>query len=1225
MKTILAILSKPPVTGFIALILLVGTWLLLARFALPLLGGTVAWIAVGIMTALWVLFSVFWWWRRRRNNEKVVEKAINPSDELIGVEGSALEQKFVKALGDLKRLRFKSSFGGSRYLYELPWYIFIGPPLSGKTEALQRCGLDFPLQRGKDGKVKIGGVGGTRDCDWFFTNEAVFIDTAGRYTTRSSDETIDSAAWQKFLDLLVKHRWREPINGVIVAVSIEDLATKSEAEREEMMDEIRKRILEVCERMEASIPIYVIFTKADLILGFNEFFQTLRRADRKQVWGATFPLNEASEPKEALAENLNSISEEFNELVNRLGAMQFRLLRDEPDLLTRAKIFGFPAQFSSMQAVIENFLRRTFEPDRYTSPIRLRGFYFTSATQIGQPVDRLIDTLSKDFGLERQPIPTKTKATGQPYFLSDLIMKVVLPEAGLATASRRRGIGAGRLAAIAACLLALVGLGAGFWKMNTYVEAKGESFEQASVDYRVEVAKLDNVTEVDIGDLGPVLPALTIWRKEIEELEGEKPPLPAGLGIDSSPLLLSRSEQSYEIALEKLLRPRLIYLFEDRIRAGMAADDERAVYNALKAYLLVVGATGSTLQGNIDFLKQQIQTAAQEYDPEAGGDPLTGVEMTALTGADGRSGHVGAWLASEKLTPWRSADGLHINQALIDEARKEIDLGYAERALEELETIAEDTGNVADWDVETVAGPSLKDAFVTRRGGPVKTIVPALYTKAGFWSVYDAGAERAVQKVLEESWVLESDESRTPSQARILSQVDAEYFDRYIHHWENVLLDMRARSFDDARGAASVIEAIAAPTLSPLKRIVEDVVSETALDVVPGTAIGSAARGVAREQGLRETVVWLSRQGMAGRFAQRMIGSSTSGAEPPVPGKPVIDHFEALRDFATQPDGLDRLMDRLGTLERVLSNRDVANDVRLLGRTEAGQAFTRGIESAPALLKPMLEAVLSEATAISSAGARQGLREAWRNEVYAQCVRRLHDRYPFGTRSDTVLVRDLTDLLGPGGRIQRFFEENLENYVDINSWTWTPEGRALGISQERLDFFREAETLRRAFFQGGENRPDVTLTMRVKAPPNTERVAVTIGGVKRDFGDDFPVNSTLSWPGPQGGAGVEITVFPEPEEEELPTPLEGDSLVTITPPPRSSDPLPPLRKPVSGAWGLFRLMDESGFRIVDGGSRGTMAVRVQGKRTVLQLQMETATNPFSLRNEIRRFRCPDTL
>ena len=63
---------------------------------------------------------------------------------------------------------------------------------------------------------RVRGVGGTRNCDWWFTTDAVLIDTAGRYTTQDSDREADRAAWLGFLELLVRNRPRQPINGVLL-------------------------------------------------------------------------------------------------------------------------------------------------------------------------------------------------------------------------------------------------------------------------------------------------------------------------------------------------------------------------------------------------------------------------------------------------------------------------------------------------------------------------------------------------------------------------------------------------------------------------------------------------------------------------------------------------------------------------------------------------------------------------------------------------------------------------------------------------------------------------------------------------------------------------------------------------------------------------------------------------------------------------------------------------
>ncbi len=74
------------------------------------------------------------------------------------------------------------------------------------------------------GQGAVAGVGGTRLCDWWFTEEAVLIDTAGRYTTQDSDAAVDRAGWEAFLDLLKRTRPRQPLNGVLVAIALSDIA-----------------------------------------------------------------------------------------------------------------------------------------------------------------------------------------------------------------------------------------------------------------------------------------------------------------------------------------------------------------------------------------------------------------------------------------------------------------------------------------------------------------------------------------------------------------------------------------------------------------------------------------------------------------------------------------------------------------------------------------------------------------------------------------------------------------------------------------------------------------------------------------------------------------------------------------------------------------------------------------------------------------------------------------
>src|ERR1700728_898729 len=154
------------------------------------------------------------------SRRRAAAKIAHAMTETVAEDSDApvLKQKMEDALAVLKR----SGKSNARALYDLPWYLIIGPPGAGKTTALINSGLKFPLA-GDNAATAVQGVGGTRYCDWWFTDEAVLIDTAGRYTTQDSDAKADRRSWLAFLDMLSRNRPRQPLNGVIVVLSLVEL------------------------------------------------------------------------------------------------------------------------------------------------------------------------------------------------------------------------------------------------------------------------------------------------------------------------------------------------------------------------------------------------------------------------------------------------------------------------------------------------------------------------------------------------------------------------------------------------------------------------------------------------------------------------------------------------------------------------------------------------------------------------------------------------------------------------------------------------------------------------------------------------------------------------------------------------------------------------------------------------------------------------------------------
>ncbi|MBF3324293.1 type VI secretion system membrane subunit TssM [Pseudomonas aeruginosa] len=581
-----------PVLGLLALSLIIwflGPLLRLGNYE-PLASATSRWVLIVLLFLVWIGFRVLRIVQARRNAAKVMQSlaevsAPDAASVATAEELATLKQRMDEALALLKRAKL----GGSerRNLYELPWYVIIGPPGSGKTTALMNSGLDFPLAA-QMGAGAIRGVGGTRNCDWWFTDEAVLLDTAGRYTTQDSHAQVDKAAWLGFLDLLKTQRKRRPIDGAFIAISLSDLLLGSDAERAAHAQAIRARIQELYQQLGVRFPIYVMLTKFDLVPGFMEFFDSLNREERAQVWGMTFALDDGKSAEGPLA----VFDSEFALLEQRLTARLVERLQQERDPARRDLVYGFPQQFAALRECLGEFLNGVFKPNPYEERPLLRGLYFTSGTQEGSPIDRLIGSMAQSMNLDRQHLARQT-GTGRSYFIERLFREVAFGERGLVGTNpkverRRKWLTIGALSATALVVLAVTAVWIASYRANqSYI---------AAVDQRVDplARGIESLSPAQ-RDVLAVLPQLNA----VQNLAGDAPSWAEGYGLYQGDMLGEESASVYRKLLIAVFAPRLVTRIEEQLRSGGSSD---FLYEGLKAYLML----GSPDHYDADFIKAWI-------------------------------------------------------------------------------------------------------------------------------------------------------------------------------------------------------------------------------------------------------------------------------------------------------------------------------------------------------------------------------------------------------------------------------------------------------------------------------------------------------------------------------------------------------------------------------------------------------------------------------------------
>ena len=212
---------------------------------------------------------------------------------------------------------------------------------------------------------------------------------------------------------------------MLVAIALSDIAAAPAAERLAHARAIRRRVKELYDQLGVRVPVYALFTKADLIAGFTEFFDDLDRERRGQVWGVTFPLNKTE------AGTAGLFGGEFRLLVERLNQRLLDRLQTERSPERRTLIAGFPAQVASLAAPLGEFLTEAFGGSRLDPAPVLRGVYLTSGTQEGTPIDRLTGAMARSFGIDSQRAPSLRPEQGRSYFLGRLLKDVIFGEAML--------------------------------------------------------------------------------------------------------------------------------------------------------------------------------------------------------------------------------------------------------------------------------------------------------------------------------------------------------------------------------------------------------------------------------------------------------------------------------------------------------------------------------------------------------------------------------------------------------------------------------------------------------------------------------------------------------------------------------------------------------------------------------------------------------------------------
>ena len=1098
-----------------SVLLIAAVWATVLLLKLPI------WIAVvATLVILAILLTiVIYRMVKAKRAAKEIEKALQAQADQHAMRArpdlqhdiEAMKGEFMRAVAALKT----SKLGGKRpaeALYALPWYMIIGPPGSGKSTALRNSGLRFPYLSKNGGGVQ--GVGGTRNCQWWMTNDAVILDTAGRYTTEESDHD----EWMSFLDMLKRNRTKAPVNGVLAAIAITDL-TEAHAERVvAQAREIRARIDEVMNKLEMVVPVYVLFTKVDLLPGFVETFGDLGNNERSQIWGFTFPISKK------IRDAHGAFHEHFQELASVAERRALRRMSEERSVEAREKIYAFPQYFEPLRDTLAMFVGELFAENIYNESPIMRGCYFTSGTQEGRPIDRIMNAMAEAFGVQPrmqmgyQPQHVEAKS----YFLGQLFTKVIFPDRYLAGRSAARirksklvghGVGAGLMVTAAGMAVLPV---MSFQDNRELLEETDNAVAKVNDHYANKQATED-YKPIRIENIEP----LRRVERKLYEYEEDGPPIGSTMGMYQGDTIYPPVRDLYFTAVrEELLVPirdaeiRDLKRFKNQYGplSEPAPDaDHKAMKDRLRMYLLITKplAGRPATEPGLDeaqraWLTERI-TTLWEKPLEMEGDAASKEQMREVARA-----YVEIMATDEGRLFER-------DDALVESVRKILKRTDRTQAL--LAQI-----------LEEVDAPDLDLKYLTDTRDAMKNDnrkVRGRYTRQAWDDYLQARLYAPLGDMLGDEWVLGiSEEEVQKDREKQLQELRSMYFEQYIAEWKQFLQAIYVEQPDSYPSALNTLEDLTRGEPASIKRLCQNLAVQTTLPEPEPPETEEAADG-ALEAIEGEATQALQKKGKAGRIGAEALRrkkakdkkrsgdtllkdeydvaaafeglvtfgyaepppAPENGPAPPAPSVPVDQYLEALRELRVAVKGKIEN-------DAPEDTKALVSAVKKAGDTVDSLINDRDNKEWGATLDKWLRPPIRSLESIARTGAGLDLTKAWCDEVVKPWIK-LSKRYPFDPKGREVAMADFIAFFQPEtGQVWKTYGTLLTSRVPKRSDGYAIETKgakvASAINPKIADFLDRAQDVTTVMFPAGADGVQFDFELQIQgARKNVGTVSVT--------------------------------------------------------------------------------------------------------------------------------------
>ena len=273
-----------------------------------------------------------------------------------------------------------SQLGRSARFGNLPLYLVLGETGSAKTSVVLHSGLEPELLAGQTVQDKVPVP--TRTANLWYTRQFIFAEAGGPMLQ-------DRPRWAKLVKKLAPRQLHSVFGkgtpsprAALVCVDCESFMKAGAPEAlAASIERIRTRLREVSQLLGISLPVYVLFTRADRLQFFQDYVRNLTNDEASVVFGATLPMVTYSTGVYAEQETAR-VSGAFDNLFQSLADRRVNLLSQEFDATKLPTIYEFPREFRKLRTLLVQLLVDLCRPSQLRTGPFLRGFYFSGVRPV---------------------------------------------------------------------------------------------------------------------------------------------------------------------------------------------------------------------------------------------------------------------------------------------------------------------------------------------------------------------------------------------------------------------------------------------------------------------------------------------------------------------------------------------------------------------------------------------------------------------------------------------------------------------------------------------------------------------------------------------------------------------------------------------------------------------------------------------------------------------------